>query len=310
MTHEFFEHAHFVRDGARNHARLDRETREAIAAQLELPPDILGRVISAESPIPTENEYHRIMDRVDKELTEGWSKAKQEKATDNARTIEPAGTTDTPECSGPPTFEGFPKIPRLFRDIIITEKIDGTNAQVLVTKGRQVFAGSRRRWLTPGNDNFGFAAWVQENTDELQQLGPGRHYGEWWGRGINRGYGLDERRFSLFNVTRWRNWLPFASWGGDEPQFAGDEKRTPIPMCCHLVPILYAGPWYDESAILQYGEEPRVIKNILYRLSEPVWGSVAAPGYAKPEGIVIYHSQSNLLFKVTLKNDEKPKGVA
>src|SRR4051812_22881421 len=120
-------------------------------------------------------------------------------------------------------FEAFPKMPRLSREMVITEKIDGTNAQVFITPvdilgaqtcnvpwiatigGLAIAAGSRTRWLAPTGqgDNFGFAAWVQANVEELITLGPGRHFGEWWGKGIQRGYGLAEKKFSLFNVGRW-----------------------------------------------------------------------------------------------------------
>lgn len=31
-------------------------------------------------------------------------------------------------------FEGFPKMARLSREVVITEKIDGTNAQVLIVE--------------------------------------------------------------------------------------------------------------------------------------------------------------------------------
>ncbi len=37
------------------------------------------------------------------------------------------------------------------------------------------------------------------------------------------------------------------------------------------------------------------------------FGSKAAPGFADPEGIVVYHEASNLLFKATIKNDNKGK---
>ena len=60
-------------------------------------------------------------------------------------------------------FRAFHKIPRLFRDVIITEKIDGTNACVVVTPDGTVLAQSRSRFITPEDDNFGFAAWVQAN---------------------------------------------------------------------------------------------------------------------------------------------------
>lgn len=46
-------------------------------------------------------------------------------------------------------FAAFPSIARLCRDMIVTEKIDGTNAQVHITEDGQVLAGSRSRWITP-----------------------------------------------------------------------------------------------------------------------------------------------------------------
>src|SRR5436305_1822690 len=99
-------------------------------------------------------------------------------------------------------FNAFPKIARLNRECVITEKIDGTNASILIDEDGVVMAGSRTRWITPENDNFGFAKWVEANKSELMKLGVGHHFGEWWGSGIQRGYGLTkgEKRFSLFNV--------------------------------------------------------------------------------------------------------------
>src|SRR5687768_14030130 len=112
-------------------------------------------------------------------------------------------------------FEPFPKMGRLYRDVVVTEKLDGTNAQLLIddagfadgnevaiVDGRAIWAGSRTRWLDVSSkgDNFGFAKWVADNAAELVKLGVGRHYGEWWGQGIQRGYGLNDKRFSLFNA--------------------------------------------------------------------------------------------------------------
>lgn len=169
-------------------------------------------------------------------------------------------------------FQGFPKIPRIKKDMVITEKIDGTNAQILITDTGEVFAGSRNRYLTVENDNFGFARWVKENENELLKLGEGRHFGEWWGLGINRGYGLKEKRFSLFNVGRWNN-----------------ENK---PKCCHIVPVLFEG----EFNTFNY-------ESILDTLG--AWGSKAAPGFMNPEGIVIYHQ--GYLYKRTF--DENHKSV-
>jgi len=100
---------------------------------------------------------------------------------------------------------------------VITEKIDGTNAAIGVVQTGwdgeagavsrphyRVYAQSRTRIITPQSDNMGFAAWVQQHAEVLAQtLGEGLHFGEWWGVGIQRGYGLSERRFSLFNTARW-----------------------------------------------------------------------------------------------------------
>lgn len=174
-------------------------------------------------------------------------------------------------------FVDFPKMPRLSREIVVTEKIDGTNAQVWISDDlSEIRAGSRTRWITPEDDNFGFAAWVRDMADDLRNLGPGRHFGEWWGSGIQRRYGLTERRFSLFNVSRWA------------------ESR---PSCCHVVPTLYRGD-FDTRAIEETLETLRLD------------GSQAAPGFMNPEGIVVFHTAGNFGFKKTIEKDEQPKSLA
>jgi hypothetical protein len=176
-------------------------------------------------------------------------------------------------------FIPFPKIARFSREVVITEKIDGTNAQVYINAaGNRAWAGSRTRWITPEADNFGFAAWVRDNHDELLKLGPGSHFGEWWGAGIQRNYGLQEKRFSLFNVSRWAD-------------------ATARPACCGVVPELWRGS-ADEL-------NDTIAKWISVLSME---GSVAAPGFMKPEGIVVFHTASGQLFKKTIEKDEKHKG--
>lgn len=211
-------------------------------------------------------------------------------------------------------FRKFAKIPRLSRDMVITEKLDGTNAQIYIVDEKEaipgaiavaamhnslMYVGSRNRYLSTTDDNFGFAAWAQANGAELFELGEGRHYGEWWGRGIQRGYGLTEKRFSLFNVGKWydpRNREEFRSmFYGKHTEPVVNEAANPCPPCCTVVPILFSGKFDTEFA-----------GHILSRLGDE--GSIAAPGFMKPEGIVIYHTQSGYLFKKTLEDDEKGKG--
>jgi len=227
-------------------------------------------------------------------------------------------------------FEQFPKIARLSRECTISEKIDGTNAQihilpssdfdtdddsrspiddlvkvisarVLPTSGPDsgeeetaeylMLAGSKNRYLDPNrqpkaDDNFGFAAWARDHADELWQLGPGRHYGEWWGSGIQRGYGLPkgEKLFSLFNITRWAD--------------DRDREKFPShpPSCCHVVPVIKRCMFTTQE-----------IDTALQFIRDT--GSQAAPGFMKPEGIAIFHTASGTMYKKTIEGDEKPKGL-
>ena len=192
-------------------------------------------------------------------------------------------------------FTQFPKMARLQREVIVTEKIDGTNAQVYITDDGKMLFGSRTRWITPGDDNFGFARWATDHKDELMQLGPGRHFGEWWGRGIQRNYGLNYRRFSLFNVVRWcpHGEVPKAIPTADPRNVKMQEM---LPSCCHLVPILWQGLFSTAEATIQ-----------LWELGQT--GSQAAPGFMNPEGIVLFHTAGNVGFKMTLDNDGVPKST-
>ena len=182
-----------------------------------------------------------------------------------------------------PEFKEFKNIPRLSREIIITEKIDGSNGVICITEEGDFLVGSRNRWLDDHNDNFGFYHWAMENKEELLKLGLGYHYGEWWGNGIQRGYNLPkgEKRFSLFNCGKWvkdKN-IPLL------------EKQEYCPNCCYVVPILWTGMFNTELI-------GRTIEKLY------LYGSLTSPGFMQPEGIIIYHKAGNLYFKKTIENDE------
>jgi len=173
-------------------------------------------------------------------------------------------------------FEKFSKIPRLSRECIVTEKIDGTNGCIYINEEEgTLLVGSRKRWVTPEDDNYGFARWVVENKEEVLKLGSGTHFGEWWGLGIQRSYNMDKKVFSLFNTHRWSD----------------DLIR---PKCCNVVPVLFEGMFDTHN-----------INDTLANLVKT--GSKASIGFMNPEGIVIYHTQGNLMFKKTIENDESPK---
>ncbi len=206
----------------------------------------------------------------------------------------------------------MPKIGRWFRDITISEKLDGTNGSIWVgllpsapedsgpagavvegpheLTGEPVLyvvrAGSRTRFVTPQDDNFGFARWVYDNAAALTALGVGTHFGEWWGRGIQRGYGQAGRTFSLFNVGRWANNIAGL-------QFDGQEMIPDVPQLS-VVPVLYRGPLSAAN-----GVDP--IREAARRLTYS--GSLAAPGFMDAEGVMVYHEALRTYGKYSLDGD-------
>lgn len=186
-------------------------------------------------------------------------------------------------------YPAFQKIPRLRREVIISEKIDGTNALIHISDDLSVIrAGSRNRWITPEKDNHGFACFVKKHEDELRKLGPGHHYGEWYGAGIQRRYGLLEKKLALFNAGRW----------AAHPDGGVFEKHTPENhIALTLVQVV---------PVLAVGKQDSAVEEALTLLREK--GSVLVPGFMDPEGIVVYHTAARTLFKVTLVGDESFKG--
>lgn len=195
------------------------------------------------------------------------------------------------------TYPAFGKIPRWNREVVLTEKVDGTNGLVaireardewpagrtrpartaLLDDGTEVAAGSRKRWLTPESDNFGFAQWVWDHAGELAALGSGNHYGEWYGKGIQRNYGLPEKRFMLFNVSKW----------ADDNE-AGNKR----PDCCEVATVLARCAADDLTDVLG-----------AHLATMEAYGSAHVPGFQRPEGIVLYHTAGNHLYKVTFEGD-------
>lgn len=163
-------------------------------------------------------------------------------------------------------FKSWPKITRVEnrRQPVFTEKLDGTNSCIVIDSEGNFGCQSRNRLITPEDDNYGFAKWAFANKEELQKLGEGHHYGEWWGLGIGRGYGQQEKRFSLFNTRR---------WGAHNPN---------TPSCVSVVPSL---PVKTVEEARQF-----LIEN----------GSLAAPGFMRPEGAVMFDLDTETFFKIII----------
>jgi len=122
-------------------------------------------------------------------------------------------------------FKAWPKIARDNPFMAtITEKIDGTNACIIIKDEKIVKVQSRKRFITPEDDNYGFAGWVERNRVELETMGDGYHYGEWAGLGIQQNpLKLECKKLFLFNTFRW------------------NENNPNLPECCDVVPVMFNG---------------------------------------------------------------------
>ncbi len=90
-----------------------------------------------------------------------------------------------------------------------TVKIHGTNSGVRITKEGIVLAQSRNNVITPDNDNFGFAKFVDHYAQVFRDLfQKDDHdvivYGEWCGNGIQKGVAVSEleKMWVMFDMYR------------------------------------------------------------------------------------------------------------
>ena len=163
-------------------------------------------------------------------------------------------------------FKAWEKIPRVNPFMVtISEKIDGANACIIIADGEIVGVQSRDRLITPEDDNYGFAAWVEKHKDDLIGLGDGYHYGEWVGPSIQKNpLRLKRKHLFLFNTFRW------------------NENSSNRPGCCDVVPVLYQG-------ILELETIPVLLEELKNRDT-------------KHEVVVVYYHAFRKYTKHTIKN--------
>lgn len=166
-------------------------------------------------------------------------------------------------------FKAWGKIPRENPfNVTITEKINGTNGCIIIRDGSIVGVQSRNRLITPKDDNYNFARWVDENRSELCGLGDGYHYGEWAGIGIQKNpHCLIEKQFFLFNTFRW------------------NDNNPNRPPCCNVVPVLFQGLLESETI-------PEIMLSLARDAHED----------ETPEGIVVYYHAFRKYTKHTIKS--------
>lgn len=100
----------------------------------------------------------------------------------------------------------FDKVPLPVVDYVGTVKLHGSNASVRFTPDGEIVAQSRTRALSVGDDNFGFAAFVEKNKDVFKVMAPNSgdftFYGEWCGGSIQPKVALEqlEKHFVIFSM--------------------------------------------------------------------------------------------------------------
>ena len=206
-----------------------------------------------------------------------------------------------------PSFSSIERLENIY--CVISEKIDGTNGLIEIqnkannsnTGSMIVKFGSRNRYISFSDDNAGFANFFRHyekkfknmakeiiassynedsQTDEIPTENyPLRIYGEWFGKGIQRGYGLDDKYF-----------MPFSSFYAEHMIKAG------IPNI--MMPnIMYTGKFSLE-----------VVDNCMNCLTSGSFHNLIT-NYDNPEGIVIYFPKYNFRLKQTFEGSKWERNI-
>lgn len=171
-------------------------------------------------------------------------------------------------------------------------KLHGTNGAVQV-RSDGVFAQSRERMLTPGNDNMGFARWVEavaaQFCEPATKLGHLVFFGEWCGPGIMKSVAVNKissKVFAVFAAAR----LPM----DDESELIVEPAALTEMLAG--VPGVHILPWYGDVLEIPLLETPEVVQPILDSINASVAEVEACDPWVKAtfgiegtgEGLVYY----------------------
>lgn len=96
-------------------------------------------------------------------------------------------------------------------------KLHGTNASIVFPESGGYYCQSRSHVITPGQDNAGFARWVENNKELFERLEKSGVilYGEWCGQGIQKGVAISHmpKKFIVFSVRKLDNLSWFSKLG-------------------------------------------------------------------------------------------------
>ena len=138
----------------------------------------------------------------------------------------------------------YPKTERIGTEqVIITEKLDGSNLGIFKLNGEVYFAQRNYVFkydeLTKENSYKGLRGWMEENTDSLNKLNEGSCvFGEWIGTGqIGYGGNLD-KRFYIFAKANVRDGFDVSKINYDYNLFKYPFEGQEIPECIGVVPLV------------------------------------------------------------------------
>lgn len=116
-------------------------------------------------------------------------------------------------------------------------KLHGTNAGVYLN-GNEIITQSRSRVITPEDDNYGFATWAHETAWPFTDR-PFTIYGEWFGKGINKGA-------ATCDVEK-RTFAPFGAYDHDNKRWICDPGE---------LQEFFPGAYYSNSLIIPWHGDP------------------------------------------------------
>lgn len=170
-------------------------------------------------------------------------------------------------------------------------KLHGTNAAVQI-RGDVVMAQSRSKIITPGDDNAGFAAWVESVADEFRTAFAGQPptilFGEWCGPGIMKGVATNKIPNKVFAV-----------FAAHELPADDDSPLIYSPMELDIVqkiPNTFVLPWFGETWFIPVNGAAEEVQPILDAINKDVMEVEACDPWVKEtfgvegtgEGLVFY----------------------
>lgn len=206
-------------------------------------------------------------------------------------------------------------------------KLHGTNAGIRIEDG-QLFAQKRSGDITVGDDNAGFAAWVNTLNNIAESSEGIIFYGEWAGSGVQTSDAITQIGTKKFFVFAYEDTLL------DEYQYEPDVIAARVNAVFGDHPDIYVIPWlYEDTMKLNFLQQEsaqefidQVMKTVdaiaaedpyvkqMFNVSGPGEGVVGYPVEIENTGNYLFKakSEAHTINKSKVRNHvapEKPAGV-